>query len=897
MLNIREHEHQELFFGAADLSRPLDLRIPSPLGALGYYFYVRVPRSRVGLLREVSLRYDLVGLHESHGDVAPGENAATPRTVPAREKGAVWACLFRAPLARGTGKVVFHGWPAALRRVDLLLCTYPRFMTSGQAEEWIAAQRDPLWAATGVPLGGTGCGRVDICRDGRFRNFTMNNNQDAPIENADGLPGAYLAVTVGGRTIDLASRPIVPGHVACRRLEFLPRFPRAELKAPALAPGLDVSVTLSGPFAPHDDRYSGMPGFLVRWRVSSASRREQTVVCRMGWPNLIGIGGGIAKLESGTGFGDGTYQTWDDPTGRREQRITVPGALAVRYTGRPKIGGAAVRGEHLLAVARQPGAAVQSAAGKGHGEVSCTLTIPAGGTATADMALVACMPDWVDSLGVVRGHAWQNHFASARSILATMLAEREAIWAAGGALAEHLDDSDLPAWLRRRLSNCLYPLVTNSVHYRDGRFSVNEGPTEMSGCYGTIDQRLAAHPATQLFRPDLNARELASFAAIQGKEGGIQHDFGGGHLERGPGESKWPDLTCSFILQTARHAWSTGDKAFERKIWPHARRALLRHAGWAEAGGGVVQVGKNGFGTSYDSYHYIGTTAYIGTLWLAALAVMDRWAVRMGDAALRKRMAGWQRAARRRLDADLWNGKFFRAYADREGARRETCHAGQLAGQVFARMLTGGDVLPANRLLPAIDAVLRINGSARYAIPPDEAEAHGGAAADYGWLPYVEGFMLSAVATVGDKRLWKVWERMIRRMDDDAHPCDTRLMYHPDSGEPSWGACYMTAPASWLVYDAWLGFACEPGEGLLRLAPASPGRYPVVHPLFWGTVEEAGNGRSVLTVRRVFGKGVWRIGTIATRSQRIRLRRPVALVPGAVIEWRTARGRSKRFSL
>jgi uncharacterized protein (DUF608 family) len=889
MLNVREHEHQELFFGAADLSRPLELRIPSPLGALGYYFYVRVPKAKVAALQAVSARYDLVGLHASHGDVGPGEDAATPRQVASRGKGQVWFCLFRAPLARGVGKVVFRGWPAHLRRTDLLLCTYPRFVTGGQAEEWIAAQRDPLWAPTGVPLGGIGCGRVDICRDGRFRNFSLNNNQDAPIEDADGLRGAYLAVTVGHRTIDLASRPIMAGHSACRRLEFVPRFPRAELKAVDAVRGLEVAVALTGPFTPHDERRSGMPGFLVRWRLHNRTRSAMTVTCRMGWPNLIGIGGGIAQHESGIGQGDGTYHYWEDPRGRREQRLTVAGATGVRFVGRPKLGGKASAGEHLLAVVRQPGANVTSTAGQGLGEVASAIAVPAGGTVTVDMALVAAMPHWTDSLGTVRGHAWQNHFASGQAILAAMLAEREAIWTDGAALAEHVEDGTLPVWLTRRLSNCLYPLVTNSVHYRDGRFSINEGPTEMAGCYGTMDQRLAAHPGTWLTMPALNARELSQFAAIQSAQGCIQHDLGYGHLERGAGESRWPDITCSFILQVARHAWSTGDKVFERRMWPHARRALLWHAHWAREGGGVVQVGRDGFGTSYDSYHYLGTTAYIATLWLATLAVMDRWAAQRGETALRRDIAVWKTAARKRLDADLWNGEFFRAYADRDGTRRDTCHAGQLAGQAFARLLTGADVLPGARLLPAMDALLRINGSARHQVPPDEADPQGGAAADYGWLPYVEGFMLSAVATAGDKRLWGVWERMIKRMDSDAHPCDTRLMYHPDNGEPSWGACYMTAPASWLVYDAWLGFAYEPETALLRLAPAAPGRYPLVHPRFWGTVTVAGDGGCQVTVRRVFGdKPMW-VRTVEGGTARgpktVKLRQPARLVEGATISF------------
>ncbi len=145
------------------------------------------------------------------------------------------------------GTMVLHGWPAEVTQADLLLCTWPRFLTSGMAEEWIAAQADPHWAPSGVPLGGIGGGRTDICRDGRFRNFSMNNNQDAPREYPERLAGR-----LSGRGLrwhgdsELASRPIVAGHRTCTQLDYTPRFPQATLAAPAIYPDLDVQVTLTG---------------------------------------------------------------------------------------------------------------------------------------------------------------------------------------------------------------------------------------------------------------------------------------------------------------------------------------------------------------------------------------------------------------------------------------------------------------------------------------------------------------------------------------------------------------------------------------------------------------------------------------------------------------------------
>lgn len=884
MYDLRENEHQELFHVGVDPHQPIAVSIPSPLGRLGYYVFARVPRDTAPMLDSVTARVDIGGLREEHFDVAPGEGVEQA-VLPSKAPGMVWRCLFRMMVSRGDGTLKLQNWPAASTRVDLLICTWPRFVEEGMADDWIAAQADPLWAPSGVPLGGIGCGRVELCRDGRFRNFSLNNNQDAHLEHPNGLPGAYLAVSKDARTVDIASRPIVEGHGACSALTFTARFPTATLQAVNALPSLDVTVTATGPVCPHNLRRSSMPGFIVRWKLTNTGATPQTVSCRMGWPNVIGVGGCIAAAESGIGYGDGYYHHWDDPTGRQESLTDEPGWAAVRYAGTPA--NLAAAGEHLLGVQRSAGVRTDASAGRGQGEVVAEVNLPAGGSATITMAVVAAMPHWVDSQGTDRGHYWQNHFADGSAILRTLLAESEAILRDAGALATLFAGSTLPVWLQSRLVNCNYPLVTNSVFYRDGRFSVNEGPTEMAGCYGTIDQRLAAHPATQLLFPRLNETELNSFAAIQHANGGIHHDLGTGHLERGPGEMAWPDLTCSFIIQTARHAWSTGDATFEAAMWPRAKRALLRHAEWAEAGHGVAQVGE-GLGTSYDGYHYFGTTGYMATLWLAALAVVEAWAHRQGDRTLDADIGRWRAAAVARLDSDLWNGKHYIAYAKAGGVRRETCHAGQLAGQVFARLLTGTDVLDVTRLHACADALLTLNGNPRSVMAPDEAKADGSPATEFCWLPYVEGFMLAPLATLGETRLWPLWERMMAVVEGHgAHPCDTRLMYRPN-GDLSWGTTYMTAPASWLVYDAWMDFFYDPQQRRLRLSVRAPGRYPVIHPLFWGMAEVT-DRNTTLRIERIFTERPLVMAEIEMPNGRAYtttpLAAPVTLRPGAEVRW------------
>ncbi len=905
MYDCRENEHQELFHLGVNPNSPVSIHIPSPIGTLGYYVFVCVPADAITRLTGLKMKIDIGGTREDHLmiDVYP-ELVVTQ----SKDPGHVWVQLARPNVSRGDGTIDFQGWPTDVTNADVLLCTWPRFVESGMADDWIAAQADPLWAASGVPMGGIGCGRVDICRDGRFRNFSMNNNQDAPLEDPNGVAGAYLAVAMGDSVKDIASRPIVSGHGEVDTLRYESRFPQATLSATAVFPGVDVSVTVSGPFAPHNIKRSSLPGLVIRFSIKNRGDSDATVRCLMGWPNLVGLGGGIASVESGIGYGDGFYRYWSDPTGRKEERIELDGAIAAKLSGAPGEDYIASAGTHILAVSTS-GCKAGVTCANGGSEAEGAVTVPAGGEATVTMALAVEMPNWIDSLGVNCGHMWQNFYAGAEEIVTEILAEADQILSEAGALAEHLDDSTLPDWLRARLSNCNYPLVTNSVLYKDGRFSINEGPTEMAGCYGTIDQRLAAHPSTQIFFPELNKTELGLFSAIQGPNGGICHDLGSGHLERQPGEIPWPDLTCSYVIQTARHTWTTGDTELEKSVWPRAKEAIIRHSKWALEGGGVAQVG-NGLGTSYDGYHYEGTTGYMATLWIAALTVAEKWARKNDDQEFVSDIATWKEAAVAKLDKDLWNGSHYIAYGNGNGVRRETCHAGQIAGQAFARMLCGQNVLDDSRLKQCVDSIMALNGNERFAVPPDEAASDGTAATEFGWLPYIEGFMLSAIASLGDQRLWPVWERMMKAVDQNgASPCDTRLMYRPESGAPSWGWCYMTAPASWLVYDSAFDFFFTATDGVLRMRSTMPGRFPLVHPLFWGTADVDEDGAIRISIKKVFADSTVRVQTIEVPTSvctvtvggqtlaaantegdytHYSLPIPVALAPGAVIEWKAS---------
>ena len=55
-------------------------------------------------------------------------------------------------VARGNGPMVLTNWPGEIAKADVLLTTWPRFVETGLADDWIRINAtDPRFAPTGVP--------------------------------------------------------------------------------------------------------------------------------------------------------------------------------------------------------------------------------------------------------------------------------------------------------------------------------------------------------------------------------------------------------------------------------------------------------------------------------------------------------------------------------------------------------------------------------------------------------------------------------------------------------------------------------------------------------------------------------------------------------------------------
>lgn len=116
---------------------------------------------------------------------------------------------------------------------------------------------------------------------------------------------------------------------------------------------------------------------------------------------------------------------------------------------------------------------------------------------------------------VNHGHAYENWFKDSWEVARYALENRARLGEGTREWQMELLGSTLPRWLSVKLINDLFPVYSNSWYTRNYSYSVNEAPTDMRGCMGTIDQRSNANAIVEMSFLRLGRTELRLFAEQQ----------------------------------------------------------------------------------------------------------------------------------------------------------------------------------------------------------------------------------------------------------------------------------------------------------------------------------------------------------------------------------------------
>jgi uncharacterized protein (DUF608 family) len=764
---------------------------------------------------------------------------------------------------------------------------------------------------SGMPMGGIGAGKVDFCPNGKFTNCTASNNWDAPItgsgagpagdtSDGTGIKGAFMARFVEGfgaemlRAYGLGVIPPVPEAA----IHFTANFPYAKVDYTPLG---EVSFSLEAFSAldlsePQTEKYrhSSLPVALFRFTLTNQGRSARRAAIAFSWENMVGMGGyaGIVinhmdcrvcepfatQTTAGIRFfstksqinprtnGEYTLQALRDPAVEISDMAgwNVDGDGADLWEGFSRTGRLEADENRIsggcigFQFARLDG-----------GALSQSVRLEPGEHRVLTFALSWYFPHLISPglPSIDYGHAYQNWFGSATEAGLFALNKADELLARTLKWQNQLRASNLPEWLIHKLCNDLAVMFSNSWYTKDYRFTMNESPTYMRGCAGTLDQRMASGGIMAMCFPGLAAAELREWLNQQitgddlarfgqhwdcttgrfdteiDREGAIRHDIGWDHLEGGDLGTQgwtllhWPDLAPAFVIQVYNLAFWSGDEGFLKEMYVPMKKALAFVARLDQDGDGIPDLWGPGCCT-YDNenFPYYGASAYIASLYLAALRLGEKLGKRYQDLEFRSFCSERAQRVSQTLQSKLWDETqgYFRSWVDGNSAnwgnslrphapQSDNCTVAQVAGEWLSGMFGMEPGIDFGRLSRTLEQIYQRNVLPVDGCPANEATPAG--ATSFSWPFYVETYFACTACYWGEPgKGLEAFRRIFHAVDEVAKsPWDVPLVWEgPGNCTPGWGRWYMSNPASWFILPALAGIVFNRLDLELRLDPHIP---------------------------------------------------------------------------
>jgi uncharacterized protein (DUF608 family) len=304
------------------------------------------------------------------------------------------------------------------------------------------------------------------------------------------------------------------------------------------------------------------------------------------------------------------------------------------------------------------------------------------------------------------GHMYERWFRDAEEVNRFLVSGRPEHLATASAFVRTMMETNLDPELAFCWAAQLTTLVKNTWWSRNGRFGVWEG----LACCGvnTLDiVYQASFPAMALY-PDLELKEMEAQHASGRIHGSFFPDLATPRRVPGTGDTSegLADVNPQLVMLICRDYLWTGDAGFLKRMWPCVLTTMQTMEPLDVDGDGlpVHDVHR----VTYDQWNPNGSPSYVCSLWLGALEAGIRMAEDLGESAQAEE---WRAALHKVVSAfesKLWNGEYYSFWVDGE-RRDENCMADQLSGMWFANLIGLGHALPRERILAALEAIVRYN--------------------------------------------------------------------------------------------------------------------------------------------------------------------------------------------
>ena len=318
----------------------------------------------------------------------------------------------------------------------------------------------------------------------------------------------------------------------------------------------------------------------------------------------------------------------------------------------------------------------------------------------------------------IRNH-YATRFDDAWQVARYVQNERERLEGTTRLFHEALFSSTLPPAVLDAVSANIVPIRSTTCFWlEDGRFYGWEGCFDTEGCCpGTCTHVWSyAQTAAFLFPSLERAMREIEFEIETGDDGYMSFrtfkPFGTAFV--------WPwgdqqpeaavDGQMGSILRAYREWQLSGDRDWLERLWPSIKSAMaFADSQWDQDNDHVLD-GKQH--NTYDIEFY-GPNPLSSIYYLAALRAVEEMATIMAEPKIAENCRSAFEHGSTNLDAILWNGEFYiqqledvDEYHYQHGLG---CLSDQMLGQLHARVLGLGDLLPADHIRSAVGAIYRHN--------------------------------------------------------------------------------------------------------------------------------------------------------------------------------------------
>jgi non-lysosomal glucosylceramidase len=170
------------------------------------------------------------------------------------------------------------------------------------------------------------------------------------------------------------------------------------------------------------------------------------------------------------------------------------------------------------------------------------------------------------------------------------------------------------------------------------------------------------------------------------------------------------DGQMGSILRVLREWRMSGDKEWLASVWDGVKRALhFAAAHWDTDNDGVLD------GRQHNTYdiEFFGANPLCNIYYLAGLRAVEELANVMGEPELSREARTQFERSSQRMDEMLWNGEYYiQQLADVNAHKYQHgtgCLSDQLLGQLHARILDLGDLVPAEHSRAALQSIFKYN--------------------------------------------------------------------------------------------------------------------------------------------------------------------------------------------